>query len=61
MSEIRPGIRFLYGGGLMEVVKPNPKIPGDWFCEAVGVKSTGLWSFNPTGIVRRAMDYNLGR
>ena len=60
MSEIKAGMRFLYHDGLMETVEPNPKIPGDWFCKAVNA-DTGLWSFNPADIIRRAMDYSLGR
>lgn len=60
MNEIRPGIRFLCNGELMETVKPNPTFPGDWFCKVVNAE-TRVWSFNPTSIIRRARDYDLGR
>lgn len=55
MSEIKPGMQFTVNGVLMEVVKPNEKLPGDWWCRAV-VAETGLWSFDPRDIEREVKE-----
>jgi len=48
--EVQVGMRFVKNDGLFEVVKPNPKLPGDWFCRSVKC-DTGLWSYNPNDIL----------
>lgn len=49
MNDIVPGVKFNYQGAVFVVVKPNPKILGDWFCESITC-NTGLWSFDPRDI-----------
>lgn len=49
-EEIKPGMRFM-NGSLLEVVKPNPKIPGDWFCQSVEY-DVGLWSYSERTIIK---------
>lgn len=48
--EIFAGMRFICSGGIMEVVKPNPKIQGNWFCRSTQA-DTGLWSYDPMDIL----------
>lgn len=52
---IIPGMVFEEAGGRMEVVKPNPAIPGDWFCRSLEA-DTGLWSFSEEGIRSKLVD-----
>jgi hypothetical protein len=49
-QEVQTGMRFVKNGGLIEVVKPNHKLPGDWFCRSVEC-DTGLWSYAPSDIL----------
>lgn len=49
-KEVRIGMRFKIDDGLVEVVKPNPNLPGDWFCRSVKC-DTGLWSYDPRDIL----------
>lgn len=44
------GMHFILDGVAMEVVKPNPKIPGNWFCRSTQA-NTGLWSYDPRDIL----------
>lgn len=43
--EVKPGMRFSNGGVLIEVKRPNARIPGDWWCEPVE-HNIGLWSYS---------------
>lgn len=47
---IKPGVRFRQDDGYMEVVRPNEKIPGDWWCKSTEAE-TGLWSYSPRTII----------
>ena len=49
-KEVQVGMRFVKNDGLFKVVKPNPKLPGDWFCRSVKC-DTGLWSYDPNDIL----------
>lgn len=49
-QEVQEGMRFARDGQILEVVKPNPKIPGDWFCRSIKF-DTGLWSYDPRDIL----------
>lgn len=52
MNEVKPGMKFKEADCLMVVVKPNPAIPGDWFCRGLEA-DTGLWSFNGKDILNK--------
>ena len=47
---VTPGMQFVERNTTMEVVEPNPKIPGDWWCKGLSA-DTGLWSFSSTTIL----------
>jgi hypothetical protein len=49
-QEVQAGMRFVKNDVVLEVVKPNPKIPGDWFCRSTEC-DTGLWSYAQTDIL----------
>lgn len=49
-AKVKPGMYFVTNKSLVKVVKQNPAIPGDWFCEPLLAK-TGLWSFSPEDIL----------
>jgi len=53
-SSVKPksGMYFVSSKSLLRVVKQNPAIPGDWFCEPVFAK-TGLWSYDPQDIINK--------
>jgi DNA-binding transcriptional regulator YiaG len=46
-------MQFVSDGHRLEVVKPNPKIAGDWFCRSTQC-DTGLWSYAPATIMANA-------
>lgn len=48
--QVRAGMVFMPSGVKVEVVKPNEKIPGDWFCRSLEC-DTGLWSYSPKTII----------
>lgn len=53
---ICPGMRFFTNnGGIMEVVKPNHRISGDWLCQSTQAK-TGLWSYDPRDILNNLVE-----
>ena len=50
MSRVKAGMRFINGGYDVEVVEPNPKIEGDWWCKPVH-HNTRLWSYSERTIL----------
>jgi hypothetical protein len=49
---IKAGDIWWDNGTKMMVVKPNNKIPGDWFCRPFDdTIKVGLWSFDPRYII----------
>lgn len=50
MMKVKAGMRFINGGYDVEVVEPNPKIEGDWWCKPVH-HNTGLWSYSERTIL----------
>lgn len=49
-KEVQVGMRFVKDCVLLEVVKANTRLPGDWFCRSVEC-DTGLWSYDPSDIL----------
>lgn len=43
-------MRFMNGGALLEAVRPNPKVVGDWMCRMV-LEDTGLWSYSRKSVI----------
>ena len=51
-EEVVAGMRFRDGDGLLEAVRPNERLPGDWWCRSVDCDS-GLWSFSASDVLNK--------
>ena len=50
------GMKFIKDGNEFEVVEPNRRIPGDWFCKSCNW-DVGLWSYTTIDILENCKLY----